>query len=40
MRITHATQIDLCFGNSARELLNFCVGAWPSEFARKRFHLF
>jgi hypothetical protein len=36
---SHAAQIDLCFGDLARELLCFCVGAWPGNRARKRFHL-
>ena len=39
-RITHAAQIDLRFGDLAREFLDFGVGAGPGNFARKRFHLF
>ena len=38
-RITHAAQIDLRFGDLARELLGFRVGAGPGNLARKRFHL-
>ena len=38
-RIPHAAQIDLRFGNSARELLGFRVGTGPGDLARKRFHL-
>ena len=39
-RISHAAQIDLRFGDPARELLDFGVGPWPGNFARERFHLF
>ncbi len=39
-RITHAAQIDLRFGNSACEFLDFGVGGRPSNFARKRYNLF
>ena len=38
-RIPHAAQIDLCFGDAARELLDFRIGVGPGNFARKRFHL-
>src|SRR5439155_19071399 len=38
--ITHAAQIDLCFGDPAREFLEFSVGVWPGNFARKPFDLF
>ena len=37
--ISHAAQIDLRFGDLAREFLGFRVGAWPGNLARKRFHL-
>jgi hypothetical protein len=39
-RMTHAAQIDLRFGDSAREFLNPGVGFWPGNFARERPHLF
>ena len=39
-RITHAAQIDLRFGNPARQLQNFGFGVWPGDFARERVHLF
>jgi hypothetical protein len=38
-RITHAAQIDLRFGDLARELLGVRVGIGPGNFARKRSHL-
>ncbi len=38
-RITHAAQIDLRFGDFARALLGFRVGAGPGDLARERFHL-
>ena len=38
-RIPHTAQIDLRFGDLARELLGFRVGVGPGNFARKRFHL-
>ena len=38
-RITHAAQIDLRFGDLARELLDFRVGVRPGDLARERFHL-
>ena len=38
-RIAHTTQIDLRFGDAARELLGCRVGAGPGDFTRKRFHL-
>ena len=37
--ISHAAQIDLRFGDLAREVLGFRVGAGPGNLARKRFHL-
>ncbi len=37
--MSHATQIDLRFGNSAREFFGFRVGARAGDLARKRFHL-
>ena len=37
--ISHAAQIDLRFGDSARELFGFRVGARAGDLARKRFHL-
>ena len=39
-RVTHAAQIDLRFGDPAREFLDFGVGVCPGNFARERFHLF
>ena len=36
----HAAQIDLRFGNAARELLGFRVSAGPGNLVRKRFYLF
>ena len=36
--ISHAAQIDLRFGDLARELLDFRVGIGPGDLARKRFH--
>ena len=39
-RMAHATQVDLGFGNSTRELLNFSARAGPGNFARERFNLF
>jgi hypothetical protein len=38
--VTHAPQIDLRFGDPARQFLDFGVGACPGNFARERFHLF
>jgi len=38
--VPHAAQIDLRFGDAARELLGFRVCAGPGDLARKRFHLF
>jgi len=37
--IAHAAQIDLRFGDAARELLGCLVGAGPGDFTRKRFRL-
>jgi hypothetical protein len=37
--VSHAAQIDLRFGNLARELFGFRVGAGAGELARKRFDL-
>jgi hypothetical protein len=37
--MAHAAQIDLRFGDAAREFLGFRVGTGPSNFTRKRFHL-
>ena len=37
--ISHPAQIDLRFGDLAREVLGFRVGAGPGNLARKRFHL-
>ena len=37
--ISHATQIDLRFGDLARKVLGFRVGAGPGDLTRKRFHL-
>ena len=39
-RITHAAQIDLRFGNPARQFQDFGFGVWPGNFARERVHLF
>ena len=39
-RITHAAQIDLRFGDPAREFFYSGVGVWPGNFARERLHLF
>ena len=39
-RVTHAAQIDLRFGDPARELLGFSAGVCPGNFARERFDLF
>jgi hypothetical protein len=38
--ISHAAQIDLRFGDVARELLDFRIGVGSGNLARKRFHLF
>jgi hypothetical protein len=38
-RIAHAAQIDLRFGDAARELLGFRVSAVPGDLTRKRLHL-
>ncbi len=38
--MTHAAQIDLRFGDPAREFLDSGVSAWPGNFARERLHLF
>jgi hypothetical protein len=35
----HAAQVDLRFGDAARELLNFRVGTGPGDLTRKRLHL-
>src|SRR5262245_1146772 len=35
--VTHAPQIDLRFGDPARQFLDFGVGACPGNFARERF---
>ena len=37
--ISHAAQIDLCFGDLARELLGLRVRAGAGDLPRKRFHL-
>ena len=37
--ISHAAQVDLRFGDLAREVLGFRVGAGPGDLTRKRFHL-
>ena len=37
--ITHAAQIDLRFRDSAREFMDFRVGAGAGNFARKRLNL-
>ena len=39
-RITHAAQIELRFGNPARQFFYSGVSVWPGNFARERFHLF
>ena len=39
-RMTRAAQVDLRFGDPAREFLNPDVGFWPGKFARERLHLF
>jgi hypothetical protein len=39
-RITHATQVDLRFGDPARESFDFGGRIRPGNFARKRFDLF
>lgn len=39
-RITHAAQIDLRFGDSAREFLHFGISVCPSNLARERLDLF
>jgi hypothetical protein len=33
-RAAHAKQIDLRLGDSARELMSFCVGAGPGDLTR------
>jgi len=38
-RIAHAAQIDLRFGDAARELLGFHISAGPGDLTRKRLHL-
>ena len=38
-RMTYSAQVDLRFGDSARELLGLSVGAGPGNLRRKRFHL-
>jgi len=38
-RIAHTAQIDLRFGDAARELLGSHVGTGPGDLTRKRFHL-
>jgi hypothetical protein len=38
-RITHAAQIDLQFGDPARQFLDSGVSIWPGNFACKRFDL-
>jgi hypothetical protein len=38
--MAHAAQIDLRFGDAARELLGFLVSAGPGNLTRQRFHLF
>ena len=37
--ISHAAQVDVRFGDLAREVLGFRVGAGPGDLTRKRFHL-
>jgi hypothetical protein len=37
---THAAQIDLRFGDPAREVLDFRVSAGPSNLTREYFDLF
>ena len=39
-RVPLAAQIDLRFGDAAREVLDLGVGLCPGNFARERFHLF
>ena len=39
-RITHPAQLDLRFGNPARQFEDFGFGVWPGNFARERVHLF
>ena len=39
-RVTHAMQIDLRFGDPAREFSDFSVGFRSGDFAREQFHLF
>ena len=39
-RVTHAAQIDLCFGDLVGEYLDFGTGVCLGNFARERFHLF
>ena len=39
-RISHAAQIDLRFGNLAREVSDFGAGVGPGNLVRERFHLF
>jgi hypothetical protein len=34
-RVSHAAQIDLCFGDPAREFLDFSAGARPCNFPCK-----
>jgi hypothetical protein len=38
-RIAHAAQIDLRFGDAARELLGFRVSVGPGNLACQRFYL-
>jgi len=38
-RRAHAAQVDLRFGDAARELLDCRVSAGPGDLTRKRFHL-
>jgi hypothetical protein len=37
--MAHAAQVDVRFGDAARELLGFRVGNGPGDLTRKRFHL-
>ena len=37
--VPHAAQIDLRFGDLARELLGFRISAGPGDLTRKRLHL-
>jgi len=39
-RVSHAAQIDLRFGNLAREFSDFGAGVAPGNLVRERFHLF